>query len=1150
MEDSGGLVGIKIRVPKPGEVVAFNAQSKLYTVRFHAGLSLDLGRSEVLKLINQSMTSSPEVLVRATDHPLVGTQLLKTFGEQQVRGTVEHHLPEWNVFEVRYDNGLQEHVQESFIADNKFVPPPVPPTPVPSVPVPRTRKPHREMIAEHQRILRGRSPRRSPRIKTEMCIDLTLSDDDDEPVKPEPSASFFEEKPEPPKSSPPPTLPEPEKSMPSAPTVPPPVVTTLPASPPLVVMDKPESPMPKPNKCRVIVESDSEDETNPTRIQTPPKKRPRATKAAPRPKTSPPRKRYRRIGHDESSGSEQEYVVPTKADDETSDSYDSDSSDAASSSLSSLSDIEYDARGPVPRYQRADKRIKLPSYAHKRRRERRSPTSSSDEDDEAPLRRPGKKRAPEFDDDEPLAKPTLSKTRKYQRQLKPRPREEPKKLPRKPEPKRDVPAPVVKDIDLGFRIPKRSADDNFRIPKVQRPEAARGVDTSRPQSISRPSERKSMATIVKEAEARESKGLRRNAAPHSAIPPRDPPRSTFPPRHDPPVRRQDRPTNPDRSLYSDRSTCSDRSLRSDRSSYQDRSSYPDRTSSGGFADRPGSSDRHGARNQREMPQRPPSPRNRAPTAPSAPAPPKVVKSIMREPRTEPFPLKNYALPATTRPFDWTSTQAAPSAGLKPDYLVRKEAVKQQRLSSLPEARQTNLVPLGLTRRQSKEDVQFSVPQESSTTDPGMLRSRSKAARMTEAKTLLLSDGACVQHHVRGHPERPERVEVVLEQLAKSFPDLPHRTTVTPATVAQLECFHTTSHVQAVLQWCGKIERCMDELDRLRDADDTRERRDVLKSFENVDIDADTTLMRYTRPAALAAAGAVIEAVDAVLSGAYTNAFCAVRPPGHHAEPHKAMGFCFFNNVGVGAMHAVGAHGLSRVAIIDFDVHHGNGTQTKATTTPELLYVSTHQAPFFPHTGHATENSASVWNVPLASGTTSYEFRAAFLAGVEETVRAFRPQLLIISAGFDAHKDDPLAEMKLTEDDFYWMTKRLAALAWECCEGRMVSCLEGGYHLRALARSVEKHVEALVEGGDATVLLDMDGLSLTKPPKSNLRLVLSKDGKQKPLMLHEITIENLRVVAKAKCQMKKTQTFRTPQGKVVADTDTLLAIENDTTLYIA
>ncbi|EQC32690.1 hypothetical protein SDRG_09664 [Saprolegnia diclina VS20] len=419
------------------------------------------------------------------------------------------------------------------------------------------------------------------------------------------------------------------------------------------------------------------------------------------------------------------------------------------------------------------------------------------------------------------------------------------------------------------------------------------------------------------------------------------------------------------------------------------------------------------------------------------------------------------------------------------------------------------------------------------------------------RTLLLSDPACVKHHVRGHPERPERVQVVLDQLATSFPTLPHWTTSPAATVEQLERFHTSSHVQSVLQWCSKIERCMVELDTLRESDETQERRNVLKSFENVDVDADTTLMRYTREAALKAAGATIAGVDAVLSGDFTNAFCAVRPPGHHAEPFKAMGFCYFNNVGVAAMHAVAQHRLTRVAIVDFDVHHGNGTQTKATTTPELLYVSTHQAPFFPHTGHANENSAHVWNVPMAAGTSSYAFRHAFLDQVEAQLRAFAPQLVLISAGFDAHEDDPLAEMKLTDEDFYWMTQRLTILAWECCDGRIVASLEGGYHLRALARCAERHVQALVDGAYRAVLLDaMSGLSLDPPVRTNLRLVLAKDKKLKTLLLPEITIEKLRAAAKAKCQMKSKQQFRTAHGTLIADTAALLTLENDSTLYIA
>ncbi len=229
------------------------------------------------------------------------------------------------------------------------------------------------------------------------------------------------------------------------------------------------------------------------------------------------------------------------------------------------------------------------------------------------------------------------------------------------------------------------------------------------------------------------------------------------------------------------------------------------------------------------------------------------------------------------------------------------------------------------------------------------------------------------------------------------------------------------------------------------------------------LDADTHMSPGTLEAAYRAAGGVVRAVDLVLGGDAGNAFAAVRPPGHHAERETAMGFCFFGNVVVGALHALDHHGLARVAIVDFDVHHGNGTQDLVEDDPRILFCSTHQSPLFPGTGMAHEVGVdNVLNVPLPDGTGSKAFRDVMERVVLPRVDAFAPELLIISAGFDAHKSDPLAGMMLETEDFAWITGKLCDLADIHCAGRVVSSLEGGYDLAALGASAAAHVGVLKE----------------------------------------------------------------------------------------
>jgi len=235
----------------------------------------------------------------------------------------------------------------------------------------------------------------------------------------------------------------------------------------------------------------------------------------------------------------------------------------------------------------------------------------------------------------------------------------------------------------------------------------------------------------------------------------------------------------------------------------------------------------------------------------------------------------------------------------------------------------------------------------------------------------------------------------------------------------------------------------------------------------VSLDADTHMSTGTLAAALRAAGGAVRAVDLVLGGEVTNAFVAMRPPGHHAERDVAMGFCFFGNVAIAAKHALDHHGLSRVAIMDFDVHHGNGTQDLVEDDPRVFFASTHQMPLYPGTGYASEIGVddNVMNVPLADGAGSQAFRDAMTRVVLPALAAHKPELLFISAGFDAHARDPLAGMLLETDDFAWVTERLCDLADDHCGGKVVSCLEGGYDLEALAASAAAHARVLKERGD-------------------------------------------------------------------------------------
>lgn len=227
------------------------------------------------------------------------------------------------------------------------------------------------------------------------------------------------------------------------------------------------------------------------------------------------------------------------------------------------------------------------------------------------------------------------------------------------------------------------------------------------------------------------------------------------------------------------------------------------------------------------------------------------------------------------------------------------------------------------------------------------------------------------------------------------------------------------------------------------------------------VDEDTAMCPHTGKAMLRAAGAGVLAVDLLMEGKARQAFCAVRPPGHHAERHRTMGFCFLNNVAIAALHALEHHGLERVAIADFDVHHGNGTEAIVAGDERILFLSTFEHPSYPHSGYG-ESASNIINVPLPAGTDGPAFRAAVKERWMPALEEFAPQMVFVSAGFDAHQADIMAQFNLREYDYAWVTRKLAGVAGEHADGRVVSMLEGGYHLHALARAVEAHLKILLD----------------------------------------------------------------------------------------
>ena len=302
--------------------------------------------------------------------------------------------------------------------------------------------------------------------------------------------------------------------------------------------------------------------------------------------------------------------------------------------------------------------------------------------------------------------------------------------------------------------------------------------------------------------------------------------------------------------------------------------------------------------------------------------------------------------------------------------------------------------------------------------------------------LLFTHPSMLGHRPpRGHAEHAGRLEAVLEALQGLGLD---RREAPFAEREALTRVHPGSYLDALEQAFGKTSEGI------------------------VQLDPDTFISSGSREAAFRAAGACIAAVDAVLANQGDLAFCAVRPPGHHAEPEQAMGFCLFNNVAVAAKHALAHHALKRVAIVDFDVHHGNGSQTVAEHDERILFASTHQSPLYPGTGAASEHGPAnnVLNAPLPAGAGAELWRQAMQDQILPAIDAWRPELILVSAGFDAHLADPLAQMELSEADFAWAGRALQELSLRHCKGKLVSTLEGGYDLGALARSAVAYLGAL------------------------------------------------------------------------------------------
>ena len=306
------------------------------------------------------------------------------------------------------------------------------------------------------------------------------------------------------------------------------------------------------------------------------------------------------------------------------------------------------------------------------------------------------------------------------------------------------------------------------------------------------------------------------------------------------------------------------------------------------------------------------------------------------------------------------------------------------------------------------------------------------------KTGIITTDTYLNHNTgQGHPEKADRVTVVIDHLKKLK--------------------------SKNLVWKKPKKFDLKYLQLAHDKDYLNNVKDSFPTQGFNFLDGDTILSPGSKEATSDAVGSIISAIDGVMKKNFRNAFCAVRPPGHHAEKKKAMGFCVYNNVAVGAYYLLEKYNLSKVAIIDFDVHHGNGTQNIFYNNEKVLYISSHQYPYYPGSGAANEKgiNGNVLNIPLIAGTQTHEFLNAY-DNIFKKLKTFKPEFILLSAGFDAHKDDPLAQINLESKDYYTLTKRIMVIAKNFCNEKVVSILEGGYNLNALKESVDYHVKSLSE----------------------------------------------------------------------------------------
>ncbi len=320
-----------------------------------------------------------------------------------------------------------------------------------------------------------------------------------------------------------------------------------------------------------------------------------------------------------------------------------------------------------------------------------------------------------------------------------------------------------------------------------------------------------------------------------------------------------------------------------------------------------------------------------------------------------------------------------------------------------------------------------------------VESQSHQGQLTTAPVGVFTHPIGLAHAApEGHPERAQRLEAILGAIGGLREGITTQHQAPLAEVSDILRVHSAEHVET-------IERCCEHA-----------------GPGTYHLSMDTALNGYSWQASLRAAGAVMAGIDSVVDGVINSAFCAMRPPGHHAEHNRAMGFCLFNAVAIGAAHALEHHGMNRVAVVDIDVHHGNGTQDYASRTPAVCFASIHEGDIYPGTGRADEvgETGNLINAPLPAFTPRQEWREVFANRIIPAVEAFRPELILVSAGFDAHVADPLAQFMLEAEDFAWSARELKRLAERTCEGRLVSTLEGGYDLDALAASVSAYVSAL------------------------------------------------------------------------------------------